>query len=227
MDWRIDSDYAFCQQLDLSGWAWQFLRRNPEYRQDYADFIVTWQQLETLYGSPPHRDFYRWKQDPRAWRSEAAIADCGTDVCPGENDQVLIECWMGAKWGFRKFPADPALAFPEDIAWREFPLEVGVIESGTVWQAEAAQLAIAFDLALPLPAQLEIARRHLAARRMALHRDGTLPPRNLREGAPQWRRYLRWLDAMAAGNSQATIAGILGAGTSFPLMTSGLLKKYP
>ncbi len=213
MDWRQDTDYAFCEQLDLAGWAWQFLRRNPQYQSDYATFIDLWGQLEAAYGAPPQRDFYKWKQDPRAWRAEAEIAGCGTEVCPGENDQVLIECWMGAKWGFRKFPLDPAIALPEDLAWREFPLEVDILSAGATWRPQAQQLALIFDLSLPLPAQLEAAKHQLIGQRMACGRDGKLPPRSLREGAPHWRRSLRWLDALVAGKAPDTIAQTLASAT--------------
>lgn len=209
MDWRQDSDYAFCDQLDLAGWAWQFLRRNPLYQKDYAEFIDIWRQLEAAYGAPPQRDFYNWKQDPRAWRAEAEISGCGTEVCPGENEQILIECWMGAKWGFRKFPIDPAITQPEGLTWREYPLEVDELAAGSNWQPLAEQLALTFDLSLPLPAQLEVAKRHLIAQRQARSRAGALPARSLREGAPLWRHSLRWLDALAAGFTVDQIAPIL------------------
>lgn len=213
MNWRQDSEYAFCEQLDLAGWAWQFLRRNPQYQSDYASFIALWQHLEAAYGTPPQRDFYKWKQDPRAWRSEADIAGCGSEICPGENDQVLIECWMGAKWGFRKFPIDPAIELPEDLAWRTFPLEVGTLPAGATWQPQTQQLALIFDLSLSLPAQLETAKHHLISQRMACGREGTLPPKNLREGAPHWRLSLRWLDALATGNVPDAIAQTLASDT--------------
>lgn len=31
-DWRSSGDYADLVDLPVSGWAWEFLRRNPEYR---------------------------------------------------------------------------------------------------------------------------------------------------------------------------------------------------
>ena len=31
-DWRSAADYADTVRLSASGWAWEFLRRNPEYR---------------------------------------------------------------------------------------------------------------------------------------------------------------------------------------------------
>jgi hypothetical protein len=200
MDWRHDADYAFCEQLDLAGWAWQFLRREPEYRADFRWFISLWHQLEAEYGAPPQRDFFRWKQDPRAWRAEAEITGCGTDLCPGENDQVLIECWMGAKWGFRKFPIDPTINLPEELAWREHPVNIEVLTPASISGRPQApeKLALNFDLSLPLPAQLEAAKHQLITSRQLRIQAGVLPPRNVREGASIWRLWLRLLDALEA-----------------------------
>ena len=208
-DWRLEADYAYCQQLDLSGWAWQFLRRNPAYQTDYTEFISLWQQLERAYGTPPNRDFFKWKQDPRAWRSEAEIAACGSEICPGENDQVLIECWLGAKWGFRKFPIDPAILLPDALSWREFPIQVETID-GDLFSRSPDKLALNFDLSLPLPAQLEAAKHCLIAASNRRVRSGELAPRNLREGGTIWLVQLRILDALAAGVAFPQIAQTLG-----------------
>jgi hypothetical protein len=34
-DWRCPAAYAYVSDLDPSGLAWEFLRRNPEYRREY------------------------------------------------------------------------------------------------------------------------------------------------------------------------------------------------
>jgi len=34
-DWRSPGDYEHLKQLDRAGFAWEFLRRNPAYRDDY------------------------------------------------------------------------------------------------------------------------------------------------------------------------------------------------
>ncbi len=211
MNWRLDADYVFCEQLDLAGWAWQFLRREPAYRADFAWFMPIWRQLEAEYGAPPQRDFFKWKQDPRAWRAEAEIAGCGTELCPGENNQVLIECWMGAKWGFRKFPIDPAINLPEELAWRDFPIDVEVIDAhaAPLFKQTPEMLALNFDLSLPLPVQLEAAKRQLIAARLLRAKTGGLPPRSLREGASIWRLWLRLLDALEAGEAINSIAETL------------------
>lgn len=209
-DWHDATGYAFAESLDAAGWAWQFLRRCPEYRADYAWFDSVWQALEAEYGVPPQRDYFRWKQDPRAWRPEAEIAGCGTEACPGENDQVLIECWMGAKWGFRKFPIDPAVAFPENLAWREQPVTVETADVDALAGLTAQQVALGFDLALPLDIQIEAARRKLALLRHGLAKSGQLPPLTVRQGAALWAGWLRLLDATEAGVPLADIGRALG-----------------
>lgn len=180
-------------QLDIGQWAWEFLRRNPEYQADYRDFIATWQALEAEYGAPPNRDFFNWKNDPRAsrpaWDPEHMTgAACTTD----DEDRQLIECWMGTKWGFYQFPQNPALPAWElesPVNWRPAP---GFrfdrpVESGT-----DAQLV--FDLTLPLPAQLEAAKQWLIGRQAALKKQGLAAPRTLQNQRDHWARLLNALD---------------------------------
>lgn len=59
--------YSHCTGLTRDQWAWEFLRRNPDYQADFRRFIALWQALEADYGAPPNRDFQRWKRDPRAY----------------------------------------------------------------------------------------------------------------------------------------------------------------
>lgn len=215
MDWRDVRLYTFDPALSRAEWAWQFLRRNAEYQADYGWFISTWRALEADYGTPPGRDYFRWKQDPRAWRSEREIESCPEDVCPGVGDLVLIECWMGAKWGLRKFPPDPALTRPileEELAWREVALEMPELESGDApWlQQRPGRIGLGFDLGLPLADQLELAKRQLVARRRAMEKSGHLPGHRLTDFAPLWQRWLRLLDAAEAGASLREIGVELG-----------------
>jgi hypothetical protein len=200
------------KQLDVGQWAWEFLRRNPAYQADYREFIALWQALEADYGAPPNRDYPRWKNDPRASRpawdpSLSSGAACAAD----DEDKQLIECWMGAKWGFRKFPLDPAINLPEELTWREFPIDVEVIDAHTGAEPPRTpeKLTLRFDLSLPLPAQLEAAKRQLIAARQLRAKTGSLPPRNLREGVSIWRLWLRLLDALDAGASINSIAETL------------------
>lgn len=213
MDWHNAADYAFDPPLSREEWAWQFLRRNPEYVADHAWFIATWRALEADYGAPPRRDFFRWRQDPRAWRAESDIAGCGAVACPGENDRVLIECWMGAKWGFAKFPIDPVVVRPApglELTWRTQPVEVAEVLPGEDLSLSPEKMAMVFDLALPLPPQLDQARIRLVGRQRALDKAGRLPPRSVRAAAPTWTRWLRLLDGHTAGVGMDELGQSLG-----------------
>jgi len=198
-------DYAYCATLTRDQWAWEFLRRNPRYQSDYQRFIAIWRALEADYGAPPRRDFQRWKQDPRAYGplndAESGALDATTgDLCIGENDRVFIECWMGAKWGFHKFPLDPAQATPpgpDQLSWRPPPAAAARAVD------DVYRLDIPFDLSLPLPPQLEAAKFRLASRVSGLRRAGHAAPLSVANQRAGWTLLLRVLDAHSTGASPA------------------------
>lgn len=194
-----DADpYAYCESLTRDQWAWEFLRRNPEYQRDYRRFMEIWRALEADYGVPPQRDFQRWKRDPRAYGplpGDGELAAPTGELCVVEDERVLLECWMGAKWGFYKFPLDPARTAPgpDELAWRPPPPATPRAED------DPLRVDFAFDLALPLPPQLEAARIRLASRAAQLRRTGAVAPMTVANQSPRWRAMLRLLDAAAAG----------------------------
>jgi hypothetical protein len=183
--------YAHCATLLRDQWAWEFLRRNPDYRADYQRFIAIWRTLEAEYGAPPRRDFQRWKQDPRAYGplpGDAELAAPSGELCVVD-DRVLLECWMGAKWGFYKFPLDPerSAPLPDELSWRPSPQPA--LPPDTIYQ-----LDISFDLSLPLPSQLEAARFRLVSRAAELRRSGLAAPKTVANQYERWTRMLRLLD---------------------------------
>jgi hypothetical protein len=189
-------DYAHCASLTRDQWAWEFLRRNPAYQADYRQFIALWHALEADYGAPPHRDFPRWKLDPRAYGplpGAAALGSPSGELCLGDNEQVLLECWMGAKWGFYKFPLDPARTAPgtDELSWRPPPQADAPVEAP--WR-----LDLAFDLSLPLPPQLEAAKFRLVSRAAELRRQGHAMPRSVANQREHWAALLRLLDGAVA-----------------------------
>ena len=195
-----DDAYASCATLTRDQWAWEFLRRNPGYRSDYRRFIALWQALEADYGAPPRRDFTRWKQDPRAYGplpGDAELAEPTGELCVVDNDRGLLECWMGAKWGFYKFPLDPdrsAPPGPDELTWRPPPPASSI--------DEACRVDIRFDLSLPLPPQLEAARFRLISRASELRRLGHAVPMTVANQRARWTRMLRLLDGHEAPNGE-------------------------
>lgn len=187
--------------LTRDQWAWAFLRRNPDYQRDYRAFIAIWDALEADYGAPPRRDFQRWKLDPRAYGplpGEPAVDRSRGELCTVDDERVLLECWMGAKWGFYKFPLDPARTTPPDpaeLSWRPPPAPAPRAAE------DCYRLDIAFDLSLPLPPQLEAARFRLIGRAAELRRSGRAAPVTAASQHPRWSQMLELLDAEAAGSA--------------------------
>jgi hypothetical protein len=198
-----DDAYAHCATLTRDQWAWEFLRRNPQYQSDYKLFITRWQALEAEYGAPPHRDFARWKQDPRAYgpldhNVPEALDNVSGDLCVGEDDRVFIECWMGAKWGFYKFPLDPACRAPapDELSWRPPPQPAAPAD-------DTYLLDVSFDLSLPLPPQLEAAKFRLVSRAAELRRQGHAAPKTVANQRARWIAMLRLLDGKATPDADS------------------------
>lgn len=200
-----DDAYDYCEALTRDQWAWEFLRRNPEYQSNYTQFIARWHALEADYGAPPHRDFTRWKQDPRAYgpldaAAPETLSPVSDDLCIGDNDRVFIECWMGARWGFHKFPLDPAhvAPTPDELSWRPPPAPE------TRPDGDPYRLDIAFDLSLPLPPQLEAAKFRLVSRTSELRRSGMDAPITVASQRARWTTMLRLLDGSATPDTDST-----------------------
>lgn len=185
--------------LTRDQWAWEFLRRNPDYQRDYQAFITIWRTLEADYGAPPQRDFSKWKLDPRAYGplpGDAELTAPGGELCTVDDDRVLLECWMGAKWGFHKFPLDPARSAPgpDKLSWRAPP--------PAPCMDEACRLDISFDLSLPLAPQLEAAKFRLIGRASELRRQGLAAPMTVANQRERWTRMLRLLDGDETPNAE-------------------------
>lgn len=134
-----------------------------------------------------------------------------------DDDKVLIECWMGAKWGFYKFPLDPArdaASLDEDPVWREAGRQVRVLGPDETTGSRPNLVALAFDLARPLKEQFEQARIALVDLQQRFKREGGVLE-TVSTMAPRWTLALRVLDAEDAGASPAAMKEILsldGAG---------------
>lgn len=198
------NDYAHCATLTRDQWAWAFLRRNPEYQADFRQFIALWQALESDYGMPPQRDFSHWKRDPRAYGPLPGNNTLNTpsgELCLSDGERILIECWMGAKWGFYKFPIDPERSIPpnpDELTWRPPPLPSTPPDT-------PYRLDISFDLSLPLPPQLEAAKFRLISHTSALRRTGLAAPMTVANQRTHWTQLVRLLDAQTTDQSDQTM----------------------
>ncbi len=192
--------YAYTEAFNKNQWAWEFLRRNPAYIKDYQWFINQWRALETDYGRSPEMDYQAWKQDPRSYKI-IDIADEQDGNCAISEDKLLIECWMGNKWGFYQFPQSPTLTAGEiDITWRALPPDYEVPANPAETDKTDYLQQIEFDLTKSLKAQLEQARHLLIISQRRLKKQGRLIPYTIAGKAGLWRNCLYYLDKTQSGS---------------------------
>jgi len=129
-----------------------------------------------------------------------------------DQDKVLIECVLGALWGFHKFPPDPVGG--GRLTWRERPadqaLELGPGD-GAWLGADPCRVALGFDLRLPLREQIEQDTRHLQMVQRQRVRDGSVVPASVSRLRDCRTRCLRLLDAESSDlAARAPLEGLAG-----------------
>jgi len=188
-------DYLYTQSLKKEQWAWEFLRRNPDYIKDYQWFITQWRALEKDYGKSPDMDYQAWKQDPRSYK----IIEMGSEQdgnCAISEDKLLIECWMGNKWGFYQFPQNPELsALDIDITWRPLPPEYEAPNNPAESNKDELIHTINIDLSKSLKNQLELSKQKVIITQRRLRQQGKLNPFTLSGKKKLWLLCLNWLDS--------------------------------
>jgi len=204
--WQKNHHYSHYDGAGAEHWAWQFLRRNPDYQADWDWFNETWQLLEQLYGSPPDRNFMEWKNDSHAYR---VVSD--DDIVKARNlsglkgQRLLIECWMGTKWGFYKFPVNPEIDLPEldtQLLWREVDLDKWLVMDG---EQDSFSFRQIFDLRLPIEVQLEQAKRAFVIARRQQQKSGQLSCYRVPQCGKHGLNLLRIYDASNTGISESEI----------------------
>ena len=145
----------------------------PIIRQTGTGFIENWQLLERMYSSPPDRNFVKWKNDSRAYREVSDDDIVKTrNLCGLKGQRLLIECWMGTKWGFYKFPVDLQIDLPEldaQLLWREVELDKWLVLDD---DEDHFSFRKTFDLRLPIEFQLEQAKRAFVIARRQQRQSG-------------------------------------------------------
>lgn len=227
MNWREPGIYEYTHALNADQWAWEFLRRNNDYRSDYQWFIQTWQTLEQRYGKPPRRNYSRWQQDPLAWRissSQQTDQDCTMD-----GERLQIECWMGQKWGFYKFPNDPSLCAPitaDQLAWRETHTEAALItdENKTSYLTDHSRVALGFDLSMPLKQQWDDSRKILAILQRQLLKNSPDKICRIATQRASWNTCLRILDGVFSENYDIVNEHFITEGIDITLLSQKAFK---
>ena len=126
-NWREPDDYQFTAKLDDKGWAWEFLRRNPDYRKDFTERLNKFLSLRKA-GKLGLADSGREVDDPRFYvpydPEFGALVDFKRWGCRGychpdqDHPEMLIFFPPGFNTRYSVFFPDGALDFmvnPEAI----------------------------------------------------------------------------------------------------------------
>ena len=210
-DWK-DDDYwkLFEQSATQPSIAWEFLRRKPEYRADYARLAelmsqgTGWRNADAakVYFPPRHPD-----ESKNRWMSRI-VQDFNLDptITP-------LDVFLANKWGMEAIH-DPFLPFTPTVRFlepgRDFPrlvsrpedfdelIVAGDLEAGGDIPVIADWCApLVFDITRPLDAQLEQAGRVLRQYRQRLKTEGRFnKAAGMNEKPDVWVRHLRVIDAL-------------------------------
>ena len=203
-DWRNESMYPDPEKTTRLQWAWEFLRRNPEYQQLWSARIApkydpvhvdislerigpnaTTQPMTTRVRTPlnEHGGFH----DLRPFRDRFRITTVRQN--PSESEAKVRFDAQFIRYADGPMPRGPRNGIPTTLHECE----------ALVW----------FDLQLPLDAQLQNAKELLS--RLLKQKQRTLKniPFSFRCRSEKYPRYLRLLDAKTAASADSEVAKVI------------------
>ena len=124
--------------------------------------------------------------------------NCDSDSCKVDGEKILIECYLGARWGFYKFPLNPAKDMPvigKDLLWRDVVIEAHQLgtENMDYLEGDKGKEALGFDLTMPLKEQLESAKKYLIAMQRWMGKEKGLIRKTVSSECEELTRCLRFL----------------------------------
>ena len=201
-NWRQRNDYPDpTNKTSMEVWAWEFLRRNPEFRNDCRHI----QSLIDACPDEPAGEFADWFNSPYG----AAVQELGgaiRDLSPKyglvrmppiDNMVLSTQTWSEIYRPFLPL-LSPELEIPHFILWHA--------------PKDDNEIAIRFNLTIPLSTQFAAARKLLDERQRELQKSIGLTPaqrRNKVKQARLYQTYLRVLDAKVAKIPTTEIAIVL------------------
>lgn len=234
LDGCKEKDYEYLDELTPAGWAFEFLRRNSDYRDDFNEQLDVQAVLTAAYG-PIHAAQKEWRRNPRAWVCKPPVEDGETlerwrrraALGESEPEQFWFEDWYLKKWALidrlpdPSAPADPPPRFnttgsfplfPDYEKIRRFYNGDDPVDSVGPYQQLPGYAVAVFDLTLPLDGQFDSAASVITQCAKRQENDGSISRLNIYT-PPQvcklFRRYLRALDMAEAGYKPSEIGEVL------------------
>lgn len=218
-DWRKDADYGYTASLNNEGWAWEFLRRNPTYKNRYIE-------VRNIYDEGI-KSFGPFNKNNAQWADYEPIKVYADDIDSHQLDGawngriwdenlkpewIFLEAHEAGLWGLKEKMSDPSKwkACPKFRFPYDHPTYITNTHSKYFTQPatpfsdldEGQYIAIGFDLSLPIKKQIpkahEILKDQRKARKIKQKRNSS--------SQQHWKNYLRVLDAIADNASDIQIA---------------------
>ncbi len=180
-NWKDSSRYPDSENTTAYQWAWEFLRRNPEYQEDYEIYSCC------LECKPKDKDFDE-KYDKKLILEDKYSF---SPLAPPDKDDPFSRYRHG--WDVLKVPM-----FKAHVVWGENP-ENGEIDNLFSYDLSPSQFGIVFDLAEPRQKQIDFVNLMFNQLR------GAYKPPGFKSRFHDYADHLRILDAKAAGATHLEI----------------------
>lgn len=201
-DWRNPADYEYTAGLTLHQWAWEFLRRNPEYQIAYRAWQIGCRLTDRRH------PFLQTTVD---FPSDESMAYARLR-CDLEGLRFLNAA-ASRPYGLNS-PVNPTLPSTHRGTIGIWAAAVGVSEVWLAHQPSESRpdvVALIFDLTLPIAPQIELAKGHLERRQARLGHAGVVEVKSktTRAQLRLYPTYLRVLDGRLSGAGSRRIGTVV------------------
>jgi len=214
LDWTKEESYEFTKNLSNLQWAWEFLRRTPEYIQDWQ--MAPSEQKQYIEHKSEQASWINPHKNPFAVLSPPCPDNVSREewaLTPGVSIDSPLRAY-GLKWCLSQEIQDPQTDQPPNFAE---PKSVEIVtwecvqdyfeephEEADLLIQKPRHLIVAIDLNSPLDSiNAEI---RCAVETERIFREQT---KNSQRKSKLWQLYLRVLDAHNSGATQQAIGDIL------------------
>jgi hypothetical protein len=215
LNWKELKDYEFTQTLNSKKWAWEFLRRNPDYIKEWEKELPLEQARIKKLLSDPETKAAKYLDGYRKNTPESSHF-----IIPGQSLDKYFK-----KWGILNL-VNPAQDDPFPNPFNQFPsFEYGTVRGGNIGHGKyindnplGPYVSIVFDITRPLKPQFAYAQKILLETQKDQTKEGKISISKINKHKDNWVEYLRILDAKAENVSNEEIARVM-----FP----NLSNEYP
>lgn len=195
-DWRNEKDYEYMDHHTPELWAWEFLRRNPEYRKDWENTLKAWTE--------------RSSSERYYWRELFGVKDNVLPPIP----ETLSFSGARTKW---KLGTEEIINPSIDKPSFEYPFPLfhtygdyyGKDELDLLPTLRDTEVLAFFDLEKPVQQQLEHFKALLEEEQNELKAYSGLKVQTASNKSIYWKDYIRILDAYENNTEIKEIAAVI------------------